>query len=415
MSPAGRHVSYTGSDLALRCVRQRRALVDEAVRPDDLRIVVSPYRVCPIGAHSDHQHAPVLATAIDAHTVLSFVAAPGAEVTLTSENFPGVVRFDLRAPDAPGGAEWGRYARAAAWALRQRLPSPPRGLRGLVGGPLPGGGLSSSASVLLAYLTALAHVNGLEIAPRDLVLFSQRAENEFVGLASGVLDPAAIVGSRRGQLLAIDTRDVRWEPVVSAAEAPACSFLVVFTGTRRSLTGTGFNQRVEECRRAAQELSRLAGLPATGFLGELPDAVFEAHLPRLEAALQRRARHVFTERARVLRGMQRWRRGELAEFGALMNESCRSSLENYQTGSPELACLQRVLESTPGVLGSRFSGAGFGGCCVALVLAEAAQEARERALAEFRRQLPALAGRATALLALGEDGVRLESGFRPVA
>jgi galactokinase len=117
----------------------------------------------------------------------------------------------------------------------------------------------------------------------------------------------------------------------------------------------------------------------------------------------------------VLRGIQRWRRGELAEFGALMNESCRSSLENYQTGSPELACLQQVLEATPGVLGSRFSGAGFGGCCVALVEAGAAQEARERALADFTQRLPALAGRATALLVQGEDGVRLGGGFRPAA
>jgi galactokinase/galacturonokinase len=290
MSPARRHVSGAGSDLALRRARQRRALLEDGVQPGDLRVVISPYRVCPIGAHSDHQHAPVLATAIDAHTVLSFAAAPGAEVALASENFPGVVRFDLRALDAQAGAEWGRYARAAAWALRDRLPSPPRGLRGLVGGPLPGGGLCSSASVLLAYVTALAHVNGLALAPRELVLLSQRAENEFVGLASGVLDPAAIVGSRRGQLLAIDTRNATWEPVASAAEAPACSFLVVFTGSPRSLTGTGFNQRVEECRRAARALSQLAGLPETGFLGELPDAVFEA-MPWLERR-SRRARTV---------------------------------------------------------------------------------------------------------------------------
>jgi len=415
MSPARPHVESTGSDLALRCARQRRALIEGGAAEGDLRVVTSPYRVCPLGAHSDHQHAPVLATAIDAHTVLSFVGAAAAEVTLSSENFAGVVAFDLRAPEAGGGPEWGRYARAAAWALRERLPSPPRGLLGRVGGPLPGGGLSSSASVLIAYLTALSHVNGLGLAPRDLVLLSRRAENEFVGLASGVLDPAAIVASRRGQLLAIDTREVRWELVSAAPGAPASLFLVVFAGTPRSLTGTGFNQRVEECRRAARTLAQLAGVPATSFLGELPDAVFEAHLPRLEAALQRRARHVFTERARVLRGSLRWRQGELAEFGALMNESCRSSLEDYQTGSPELACLQQVLEATPGVLGSRFSGAGFGGSCVALVEAGAAQEARERVLTDFTKLLPALAGRATALLAQGEDGLRLGAEFRPVA
>jgi len=156
-------------------------------------------------------------------------------------------------------------------------------------------------------------------------------------------------------------------------------------------------------------------VPATAFLGELPDAVFEAYLHRLDAVLQRRARHVVTERARVLRGIERWRGGDLAGFGALMNESCRSSIENYESGSPELAILQEVLEATPGVLGSRFSGAGFGGCCVALVEEDAAREAQGRALAEFTRRLPALSGLATALLVQGEDGLRLDDGFRPAA
>jgi galactokinase/galacturonokinase len=395
--------------LAERGARQRELLTLAGADPDALAVVVSPYRVCPLGAHSDHQHAPVLATAIDAHTVLSFAPAEGAAVELQSENFPGDVRFDLRAPEAEGGPAWGRYARAAAWALRELLPSQPRGLLGRVGGPLPGGGLSSSASVLLAYLTAFAHLNRISLAPRELVQLSRRAENEFVGLASGVLDPAAIVASCRGKLLAIDTREVSWQEIPAAPGAPAILFLVIFTGTPRSLTGTRFNQRVEECREAARALAKLAGLPATDFLGELPDAVFEAHVARLEPALRRRAQHVSGERARVARGIECWRRGELAAFGALMNESCRSSFENYETGSPELACLQRVLEATPGVLGARFSGGGFGGCCVALVEAAAAEEARARALAEFTRLLPELAGRATALLARSEDGLRLVS------
>jgi galactokinase/galacturonokinase len=393
--------------LAERCAGQRKRLIEAGADPGALAVAISPYRVCPIGAHSDHQHAPVLATAIDAHTALTFAAAEGAEVALASDNFPGDLRFDLRAPEAGEGPVWGRYPRAAAWALRERLPSPPRGLLGRVGGPLPGSGLSSSASVLLAYLSALAHVNGLAVGARDLVLLSRRAENEFVGLASGVLDPAAIVGSRRGQLLAIDTREVRWETVPAAPAAVATRFLVIFTGTPRSLVGTRFNQRVEECREAARQLARLAGRPATEFLGELPDEVFEAHLEELEPALRRRARHILGERARVARGAACWRRGQLAEFGALMNESCRSSLENYQTGSPELAALQQVLEATPGVFGARFSGAGYGGCSVALVEEAAAEEARDRALAEFNRRFPQLAGSASALLAQGEDGLRL--------
>jgi galactokinase len=329
---------------------------------------------------------------------------------LASENFAGEVGFDVRAPEAGDGPAWGRYARGAAWALRERLPARARGVRGRVSGTLPGGGLASSASVLVAYLSALAHANGLELAPRELVLLSRRAENEFVGLASGVLDPAAVVACRRGELLAIDTREVRWESVPLGPGAAAPAWLVVFTGQPRSLPATGFNQRVAECREAARTLARLAGAPATEHLGELPDAVFETHLRELEPPLAGRARHIFTERARVRRGILHWRAGELAEFGVLMDESCRSSLESYQTGSPELARLQRVLQATPGVLGARFSGAGFGGCCVALAQADAAAEACEHALAEFTRALPALADRARAFVARSEDGVRLLAG-----
>jgi galactokinase/galacturonokinase len=400
-------VSARASDLSLRLERQREALLAAGAAADDLRAVVSPYRVCPLGAHSDHQHAPVLATAIDAHTVFTFAPARGGEVVIRSENFDGEARFELFDPGTRGGGGWERYARGAAWALSGRLPSAPRGLSGVIGGRLPGGGLSSSASVLLAYLSAFAQVNGVALAPRELALLSRRAENEFVGLASGVLDPAAIVGSRRGELLAIDTREVQWEGVALPATARAPRFLIVFSGLPRSLPGTGFNQRVEECRRAARELSALAGRAPTEFLGELPDAVFEAHEHELAPPLARRARHLFGERARVRRGVELWRRGELAAFGALMNQSCRSSFENYQTGSPELERLQALLEATPGVLGARMSGAGFGGCCVALVDGAHAEAARERVLAELVQALPVLAGRASAFLADGDDGLRL--------
>jgi galactokinase len=148
-------------------------------------------------------------------------------------------------------------------------------------------------------------------------------------------------------------------------------------------------------------------MPGATRLGELPDAAFDAHGAALAPAERRRAAHFFGERQRVQEGIEAWREGRLDAFGALMNASCESSISNYETGSEELVRLQRILGSTPGVLGSRFAGAGFGGCALALVEEEACDAARERTLREFRSAFPALAGRARAFATRSEDGARI--------
>ena len=131
-------------------------------RHDKMRVVIAPYRICPIGAHSDHQGGPTLGMAVSAHTVLTFTAEASPTIRLASDNFPGDVTIDLETLESVDDHDdWGRYVAAAALVLRDRLPRPAVGLRGRVQGTLPGGGLSSSASVLLAYLTALADVNNV--------------------------------------------------------------------------------------------------------------------------------------------------------------------------------------------------------------------------------------------------------------
>lgn len=392
---------------AERVERRRIALARWADVPAaDVRLVVSPYRVCPLGAHVDHQHGPVLGMAIDRGTLLAFVPAPGAAVHLESADFPGEVRFDLA--EASGGERgWARYARAAAAVLGDRLPSRPRGIRGSVEGDLPGGGLSSSASVLVAYLLALAAANGLELSPEDLVALARRAENEFVGVQSGILDPASVVAARRGRLLEIDTRETRWRAIALGAGARDVRVLVVFCGRGRSLSSTPFNARVAECRSAAARIAHRAGLAPVHALGDLPETLLEERLETLPRAERGRARHFLEERRRVRRGAAAWQRGDLVEFGRLMSDSCRSSVENYETGSREQLELQRILTGTPGVLGARFSGAGYGGCNVALVDAEHAGAVRERLLGEYRQAFPEHAARVRVFVVESADGARL--------
>ncbi len=387
--------------------RLRRRVAQWGAAERAVRAIVSPYRVCPIGAHSDHQRGPVLGVALDVGTRLAFAPAEGAECRLASENFPGEARFDVGEPGPPGAAGWDAYARAAAWALRERMPARPRGVLACLDGALPGAGLSSSASVLLAYLSALAAVNEIALDDAARVALSRRAENEYVGLASGILDPASIVASRRDHLLAIDTAAERWEAIPAAPAAPDARILVAYAGVPRRLVDTGFNDRVRECHAAAERLAKRAGLPAVSCLGELEDEVFDAHADTLPRGERSRARHFFGERARVRRGIECWRRGDLAGFGALMTRSGRSSVEHYETGSPELARLQAILAETPGVFGARFSGGGFGGCAIAWVEASRAGEARDEAAAAFAAAFPALRDEARFFLAESDDGLRV--------
>jgi galactokinase/galacturonokinase len=390
-------------------LRERQRLCDErGLEESDVRGVVSPYRICPIGAHIDHQLGPVLGIAIDAGSALVFAPSDDAFFTVRSADFPGEVRFALPAPGAEGPDRWGTYARAAASVLAHELPEKPIGGVARIAGGLPGAGLGSSASVILAYLGAIAMLNGIRLDARQLVQKARRAENEFVGLACGILDPASIVGARRNHLLVIDTRAETWESAsLGGEEHPRV--LLAFSGISRNLPGTGFNTRVGECGEAARLLARRAGLPPARRLGDLGAAVVATHLDALTPRLARRARHFAEECARVRAGVERWRDGDLGGFGRLMNESCRSSIENYETGSTELVALHSILRDAPGVFGGRFSGAGFGGCAVALVDARRADACRDHVERAYLRLHPQLEGRARVFLADSDDGLRLNA------
>jgi galactokinase/galacturonokinase len=387
--------------------QQRQRLHSSGIPEKNIHVVVSPYRICPIGAHSDHQLGPVLGMAVRAYTLLAFAPADSSVVRIESDYYSEEHSFDLSRPMERDDGGWERYARGAAYAVQEVLPRSPRGFVGSVYGSLPGGGLSSSASVILAYLLALAHSNGLDLEPKKLVSLALKAETEFVGVSVGILDPAVIVGARRGHLLAIDTRTSEWKSLPLGKPAPNYRILVVFTGTTRNLAGTGYNRRVAECFSAAHKLAELTGRDDARFLGDFEDPVFFDLRDKLPDAERRRASHFFGERARVLQGMALWQTGDLVSFGHLMKQSCDSSIHNYETGSEELIELQRILVDMPGVFGSRFSGAGFGGCSVALVAAEEAERIRSSVEQAFLERFPRLTGRARAFIVETEDGVRV--------
>jgi galactokinase len=399
--------------LSERDLRRAERLVAElrrrfGAKEEDVRIVKSPYRIAPLGAHVDHQLGRVTGMAIDRSTLLAFVPNPSGRVRLESLNFPGRVEFDLREVPPPQNGDWGNYARGAAVALKSHYRIEV-GIDGVLEGNMPIGGLSSSASVGLAYLLALEHVNGLKVLAKDNIALDKDIENGYIGLNNGILDQSSILLARRENLMYLDclTEDYQLHAVPEVMGE--FEFVVVYSGVTKNLVGTGYNQRVAECQEAARRLLQMAGLPLPErpVLRHVPEDVFEQKLDELPEMLAKRARHFHTENRRVLEGIEAWRRGDLHTFGRLMSESGRSSIENYECGSPPLIALYEILVSTDGVFGARFSGAGFRGNCIGLIDPAFREAVRLRVLDEYPRRFPEYASQLSVTFCKMDDGLRL--------
>ena len=335
-------------------------------------LVEAPLRICPLGAHVDHQGGVVTGMTVDRRVVMAAVPETDAVVRLASLDFPGelVVELEDQVPTRAGN--WGDYVRAAVAVLSKdhRLRT---GFRAVIGGDLPGAGLSSSAAVLVAYLLALTRVNEIKISREEVSGLVQRAENEYVGVASGRLDQSIILFAEHGHLTRVDCSDLSIEQVPHPPGRKDFRVLVAFSGIGRALVGSGFNNRVSECHESARFLLELGNEAPREHpvLSDVRPEIFEQFAADLPQIQRRRAAHYFGEQRRVLNGVEAWRQGDLDRFGALMTASGASSIHNYESGTAELVTLYEALRDAPGVYGTRFSGGGFGGSCIALIEPEA--------------------------------------------
>jgi len=366
--------------------------------------IFSPYRVCPLGAHVDHQHGLVTGFAIDKGVDLWFDIRDDGHVHLESKTFEGIVDFDIDAPSQVRERHWGDYARGAKYALKKRFELK-RGITGVIQGSLPVGGLSSSAAVLIAYVMAFAKANDITLQPFEVVKIASEAEREYIGLNNGLLDQACIALGKKDQLLFLDcdSNEYRLIPFGGQQQSTENSQLsiinsqlpfeigIFFSGLTRSLVNSDYNLRVYECKTAAWNMLAYTEQPLKTFdktfLRDIPKATFDKTRIAMPARFARRAEHFYSEYRRVRQGVTAWETGNLKLFGKLSFDSCDSSIHNYECGSPELIAIYEIMRSLPGVYGGRFSGAGFKGACIALVdpahKAEIEKVLTERYLEQF--------------------------------
>lgn len=337
-------------------------------------LVRSPGRVDLIGTHTDYNGGWVLAAAINRYTWLAVCEFPSALVTLRAlnmEDSESAFRLtDLEAKKTLSGQpmpEWVRYAAGVAWSLQEAGLATP-GSQIAIAGEIPvGAGLSSSASVEVAYALAWATIIGWEVDRMELAQLCQRAENEYVGVNSGLMDQFACLFGKANHALLFDCRTHEW---LAAPLPESVALIVADTGTRRTLTSSHYNQRRAECEQAVQALQRY--LPKVRALRDVSVREFEAHQEVVAEPARQRARHVIEENARVLAAADALREGNVAALGQLMDESHVSARDLYQASGPALDAMWEASQEHPARLGGRFIGAGWAGCMVFLAEAEGA-------------------------------------------
>ena len=350
-----------------------------------------PYRICPLGAHSDHQHGKVTGFAIDKGINIAFGPKRNGVIELVSLDFDKRAQFFVdRVPETKEN-DWADYLRGATIALESKY-SLRTGLCGVIEGSLPIGGLSSSAAVVLAYLVALCKVNGIHPSKEELIGMSVWAENNYVGVSSGTLDQSCELYCKENSLLYLDTKTGEYTNIKQNENMPPYEFMIVFSGVERSLAGSKFNMRVDECRSAGYALLAFSGSEYgkfnETFLRDVPRSVYDEYKNKLPVNWAKRAEHWYSEFQRVEKGANLWEAGDIEGFGKLVFESGRSSIENYETGSPELKAIYDIMLSTKGIYGGRFSGAGFKGCCMSIINPDYKEEIAKKVEKEYLKQFP---------------------------
>lgn len=339
---------------------------------DPAYLAWAPGRVNLIGDHTDYNDGFVLPMAINLGTYLAYRDRPDGRVVVRSLNMGGVPEFELTKLARAEG--WGEYVKGVAWSMRE-AGSSLRGLEGVVQGNVPvGSGLSSSAALAVASARALAQAAGLEWQPAQMARLAQRAEVEWVGVQCGIMDQLIATKGEAGQAMLIDCRSLETRGV---RLPEAVSVVVLDTGTRRRLGTSAYNDRRAECLAAARELGQASLRDVSR--GEMARAA-----GTLPVVLARRARHVVSENERVLAAARALDTSDVAEMGRLMAASHASLRDDFEVSSRELDLMVECAMGQAECLGARMTGAGFGGCAVALVEARRATAFAAKTLEEYR-------------------------------
>ncbi len=328
-----------------------------------------PGRVNLIGEHTDYNDGFVLPAAIDRAAYVAAAPRDDRRLRAWANHYGAEVTLELDRA-APGVAEdWAVYVLGMAAMIEgegHRLS----GADLVIDGDVPGGaGLSSSAALENAVGAALVALDGLDLSPLRIAQLGQQTEHQYAGVKTGIMDQMISALGQAQHALLIDCRSYEFRPIPMP---PDVRIVVCDSKVSRELAGSAYNERRAQCEEAVRLLQPM--LPGIKALRDVSPEQLDTHRDLLPPLVYRRALHVVTENARTLEAAERLQDGDLERFGVLMNESHRSLRDDYEVSSPQLDTLVRAAQAVPGVYGARLTGAGFGGCTVALTRPDAVEQ-----------------------------------------
>ena len=387
----------------MHCEQQFSTIYGRA--PDGISF--SPYRICPIGAHSDHNLGKITGFAINAGIHIAFSPKHNGVVEMTSLQFPKRAQWHIKEVGDKVN-DWADYLRGATWALAKKYPLT-IGLCGVIEGSMPIGGLSSSAAVILSFLHALCKANGIKLGDQEMIDIAFDAEKNYVGVNVGTLDQSCEVLSRKDHLLYLDCKDNHYELIPTSPAMKPYKFAIFFSGLEHSLAGSKYNMRVDELRAGVYALQAFSGMDYGKFnqanARDVSFEIYQTYKDRLPVPWQKRCEHWYTEFKRVEAGAEAWRRGDIEEYGKLSFQSGWSSIHNWESGAPEQIKLYEIMTETDGIYGGRFSGAGFKGCCMALINPDKAENIAETVEKQYLAAFPEMKGKYCFYLCESADGL----------
>ena len=341
-------------------------------------VVRAPGRVNLMGGHTDYNEGYVLPVAIDRSVMVAASLRRDRRVVIHALDFGQRTEFPLDAIERDEEQAWSNYQRGVAHFLQQE-GFELLGLNACISGDVPiGSGLSSSAAVEVAIAYTWRVLCGLKLDMVKLALLCQRAENEFVGMSCGIMDQLISALGRQGCAMLIDCRSLAHEFVPLPSSV---AIVVSDTMVRRELVSSEYNLRRRECEEGVRLLRSY--LPGIRALRDISPAQFERYAGKLPEVVRKRCRHVVYENQRVLEGAEALRKGDLARFGQLMNESHASLRDDYEVSCRELEVIAEAAQEVEGAYGTRITGAGFGGCTVSLVDEEAVEDFRRHVAEKY--------------------------------
>jgi len=349
----------------------------------DVYAAVAPGRVNLIGEHTDYNDGFVLPMAIDYGIAVAGRPRDDRKVKLYSMDYGEEASFDLDEKFDTATPRWSQYVEGVARVLEdetgERLP----GFEAAISGDVPqGAGLSSSAALEVATGLFISTAHGLGLKHRDIAIAGRRAENDYLGMMCGIMDQFASALCGSGSALFLDCRSLEYEQV--PAELGSRVFLIINTGKSRGLVDSEYNDRRRACERGVEIIRRF--VPGVKALRDVTPEMFDRYRGELPDDIRMKCRHVVFENLRVLEAVRSLKDGVLEDFGGLMWQSHDSLRDDYRVSCRELDLLNEIAGEHGGVLGERMTGAGFGGCGVALLERDAVESFMKELSDKYTKQ-----------------------------